>query len=86
MQKVIAMVIVIVAILSIGYVDPENEKSRQLLEMEGFSQIQITGFRFLGCAEEDDLAIGFKAIKNGFTVTGTICSSFFGKGHTIRYD
>lgn len=62
------------------------EKTKELLEMEGFEQIEITGYRIWGCSQDDELHTGFKAWKNGKTRSGVVCAGLFFKGATIRYD
>jgi hypothetical protein len=52
----------------------------------GYSNIQITGYRWTGCSDSDDFATGFKASgPTGKQVYGVVCSGLF-KGATIRMD
>ncbi len=65
-----------------------NEKDfNRLMQQEGISNIQNLGHVYTGCADSDNLATGFKGIKNGVPVKGIVCgdNSWGGKGYTIRY-
>jgi hypothetical protein len=58
--------------------------TKKLLKAEGYTDIEITGYRFLVCGD-DQIRTGFKAKKNGNEITGTVCEGIL-KGKTIRYD
>lgn len=61
-------------------------KGKRLLEMQGFTDIQKTGYPMLCCAEKDVFSTGFKCkSKDGTVVRGCFCSGFF-KGITIRFE
>ena len=50
----------------------------------GYTTINITGYEFFGCAQDDQFHTGFTAIgPGGASVSGVVCSSFL-KGATIR--
>lgn len=56
------------------------------LESMGFTNVQTTGYRLLGCGTGDIRHTGFMATSvNGTRVSGIACSGFF-KGTTIRFD
>lgn len=58
----------------------------RVLEQAGYTQVQPTGYRFLGCSDNDLFREGFRAVSPaGIPVSGVVCSSFI-KGHTIRID
>lgn len=60
--------------------------ANRALDSAGYSQIQITGFRFFGCGEDDNFRTGFAAVgPTGKPVTGVVCGGFL-KGSTIRLD
>lgn len=62
------------------------EKATALLETQGYEDIQITGFKFFGCSEDDLSRTGFIATgMNGQQVEGVVCSGWFFKGATIRF-
>lgn len=63
-----------------------EDKTVRILEAEGYTNIEITGYRAFMCGENDTYSTGFKATnKNGNNVTGVVCGGF-AKGYTIRYD
>lgn len=55
----------------------------RMLEQEGYSDIEITGYVFFGCGESDIFHTGFTAKKNTHTITGVVCQGLL-KGATIR--
>jgi hypothetical protein len=62
--------------------DPEG--ARRVLEKQGYSQIQITGYKFFGCSKGDTYRTGFKATApNGSYTSGVVCKGWF-KGNTVR--
>jgi len=56
----------------------------KVLEDDGYQQIQITGYSWLGCDKEDFFSTGFTAYKNDREISGVVCEGFF-KGATIRF-
>jgi len=63
-----------------------SDGATRALDSAGYSQIQITGFRFFGCGEDDNFRTGFAAVgPTGKPVTGVVCGGFL-KGSTIRLD
>lgn len=62
-----------------------GNKARQVLEADGYTDVEITGYRPFKCSEDDNFNTGFKAKKNGKVITGTVCGGFL-KGNTIRVD
>lgn len=63
-----------------------NSGMKTLMENEGYTNIEPTGYRFFMCSQDDFYHTGFKATKNGKVVTGAVCEGIFLKGKTIRYD
>lgn len=62
------------------------DKAVTILEREGYENIEIRGYDFFGCSEDDFYHTGFTASKNDQVVNGVVCSGLF-KGSTIRlYD
>lgn len=59
-------------------------QARDVLEAQGYSDIEITGYDMWGCSEDDDFHTGFRATgQDGNRVRGTVCSGWF-KGATVR--
>lgn len=62
-----------------------EEKSRKVLRMNGFYDIQITGYNPMKCSDQDLTSTGFRAKRGeGQVVSGTVCCGAL-KGCTIRY-
>lgn len=68
-----------------GCSNPSPDRITKILMDSGYSDIQLTGPRPLGCSEDDHYSDGFKAKgPTGRDVKGVVCSTVFGKGSTIR--
>lgn len=64
----------------------DTETAHRVLENEGMTDIETTGYRYLGCSKGDTFNSGFKATNaNGKHVEGVVCNGLF-KGATIRFD
>ena len=62
--------------------DPKAAK--RALEIQGFTEITLTGWKWTGCAKGDDFTTGFTATApSGMRVSGVVCSGWF-KGATVR--
>lgn len=77
---------VVVGVVSLVGGCTDNATAMRVVAGHGFTDIEITGFRWFGCGEEDTYHTGFQA-KNvrGETVTGVVCSGWFKNG-TMRLD
>lgn len=64
------------------------EKTKTLLERQGYTDVEITGWRPLACdTESDTYATGFRAKSpNGSETKGTVCAGLLFKDATIRYE
>lgn len=82
-MKKFIMTVLAVAALS-GCTDADN--AERILESNGYSNIQITGYNWFGCSEDDFQHTGFNAVgPTGKPVTGTVCSGIFFKNSTVRF-
>lgn len=70
--------------LLVGCTDENN--TRSTLRKSGYSDINITGYSWLACGDDDTFHTGFRA-KNpsGEIVEGTVCCGLVAKGCTIRF-
>ncbi|MFE9084871.1 hypothetical protein ACQKKG_08300 [Brevundimonas sp. NPDC003935] len=60
-------------------------QSREVLLDAGYSNIEIGGYDWFGCSEDDALRTKFKATgPTGRKVEGVVCAGMFFKGATIR--
>lgn len=64
----------------------KKAETQKILSSQGFIDVEITGYRFLGCDEKDFFRTGFVATSpNGQRIKGIVCAGWF-KGSTIRFD
>lgn len=62
----------------------DQTTAKRLLEEQGYKNIAITGYVWMGCSEDDTFHTGFTATSAaGSQVKGVVCSDWF-KGATIR--
>lgn len=91
---VVLTIIAIIGTMIIGgfsgdgsFFSPTNSKKAMgFLVEQGYTDIQITGYEAFACSDEYDYSTGFIAKNwNERTVSGEVCSSFWGKYSTIRF-
>lgn len=62
------------------------DRSTSALLAAGYTNIEMTGYSFFACSDDDTFSTGFKARgPSGVKVSGTVCSGIL-KGATIRLD
>jgi len=72
-------------LLLAGCTRPEN--ATRILADQGYRDIKITGYKLFDCGKDDTTATGFEATSPaGIHVKGTVCSGWFLKASTIRFD
>lgn len=82
MKFFVAMILICLELMSCT--DPE--KAVEVLQKQGYTNIEITGYEFGACAEEDVFHTGFIAVSpSGYAVGGVVCSGLL-KGSTIRFE
>jgi hypothetical protein len=65
----------------------DNVNAKRILEENGYTNIQFTGYAFFACSKDDTYHTGFTAISpSGKFVSGTVCAGLFFKNSTIRFD
>ena len=76
--------VALLALLLAACTDPTA--ARKALDNLGFSDVEITGYRFFTCGDDYTYHTGFSA-KNpkGNLVTGAVCSGWF-KGSSVKFD
>lgn len=84
MKFLISVFSVIVISLGLsGCTDAKN--AERILTSQGYTDVQITGYDFFGCSEDDFQHTGFKAKSvNGSDISGTVCSGILFKNSTVR--
>lgn len=80
----LVVLIVIVVLLMLGCSRPNA--TQDLLERQGYTEIETTGYKWFACSKDDGFSTGFKA-KNpdGVVVTGVACTGLL-KATTIRFN
>lgn len=64
-----------------------NSKARRILEGAGYTDIDLGGYAWFDCSEDDSLASDFTAKgPNGQIVHGAVCCGMLAKNCTIRLD
>lgn len=59
----------------------------RVLESQGMTEIELTGYAWFSCSEDDFYKTKFRAVSvTGEKVSGAVCSGLFFKGATVRYD
>lgn len=78
---------IIVLILSSLRFCTDEKHARKVLEDNGYTNIEFTGYKYFACAKDDSLHTGFTATSsNNRKIEGTVCSSIFFKNATIRFE
>lgn len=64
-----------------------NTDATRILEENGYTGIEMTGYNFFACGKDDFYHTGFSAKSPiGKTVRGTVCSGILFKNSTIRFE
>jgi hypothetical protein len=78
-----ASILLLVCVSELGCTD--NEGSMRALQGNGFTDIRLTGYEWLGCGRDDSYSTGFYAKNpNGVYVSGVVCCGTF-KSCTVRF-
>jgi hypothetical protein len=92
MRKFILMLVVLVAVVTVGCTD--DELAKKVLIEQGYQNVILMGYRLGGCAENDNMHTGFVATNSvsNKKVEGVVCSQLsigtlfgVGKGATVRF-
>jgi hypothetical protein len=81
MKKLICIAMVLTA----ACVGTDNDGSRRTLDAAGYSNIELTGYKWYGCGQDDSYHTAFSATNPaGKRVSGVVCCGMM-KGCTIRF-
>jgi len=84
MKRLVVLVMISVSVLVAGCTN--SNKAQRVLEANGYTQIQYTGYRFFMKSDNETFSTGFRAKSpSGKIVTGAVTSGWIGGG-TIRLD
>jgi hypothetical protein len=65
----------------------DEERAREVLEGNGYTNIQLTGYQWGACSQEDTSHTGFQALSPAkVMVRGTVCCGLILKNCTIRFE
>jgi len=85
MKKIKLLSLALIISLSITSCMTDDYNAKRVLETQGYTNIELTGYDYFGCSDDDFYSTGFKAKSiNGNNVEGVFCSSVLSKGGTIR--
>ena len=84
MKKLLALAAVLATTTLSGCTDEAS--ARRTLNASGFKDVQITGYEWFSCGEDDASHTGFIATNpNGARVSGVVCCGLVFKACTIRF-
>lgn len=85
-MKKIKILLIILSVLIIQGCTNSSEATR-ILKENGYKNINITGWGWFKCSQDDFFATKFDALStSGKKVSGTVCSGLIFKGSTIRFN
>lgn len=65
----------------------DSESALRVLRAQGYTKVEITGWRPFAKGKDDFYSTGFRAVApSGEVVTGTVTSGFWFKSSTVRLD
>lgn len=88
--ELMIVVVILAVLITLGSgpifgTDPQGAK--RTLEAQGYTQVEITGYRWFAGGQGDFYKTGFRAKSpNGTEITGAVCRGLWFKGTTIRFD
>lgn len=84
MQKYIAILTLLICTIFAGCTNPNH--AIEVLSDNGYTDIQMTGYNFFACGQDDLYHTGFTAKgPTGKTINGTVCEGLLFKNATIRF-
>lgn len=87
MFKTICCVLLVVGVVFLQSRCTDEKEAQRILEAQGYTNIQFTGYSWFSCSEKDTYSTGFEAKGvNGKTISGSVCSGLFFKNSTIRFE
>lgn len=74
--------LLVIALFAIGCTD--GAAARSALEDDGYTDIELTGYSFFGCGDDDTFHDGFRARRGDRVVEGVVCCGWL-KDCTVRH-
>lgn len=85
-STLIVTILVVFLLLGACGLFQQQDRAKRVLEDQGYTDVEITGWRPFMADRNDTFSTGFKAISpSGAKVTGAVTGGFL-KGSTIRLD
>ena len=91
-QELLFFTILVIALLGgyaltlgFGGCDVDEQTAIEVLQDEGYTDIEIGGHAYFSCGEDDALASEFTAKRGERVVEGSICCGFWIKDCTVRH-
>lgn len=75
--------LIIISLLLIGCTN--EHEARRVLDNDGVTDVQMTGYKWFACGDHDFYHTGFSGKRNGKNIEGIVCSGLIFKASTIRY-
>lgn len=83
MKKTLAL-LALAACLA-GCTEPKH--TAEILAINGYTNVQITGYAWFACSKDDWYHTGFTALgPTGLPIKGCVCSGLLFKNSTIRFE
>jgi hypothetical protein len=87
----VAVIVILTIFFTIFFAGPifgvDRKGATEVLEAQGYTQVQITGYRWFIGDKGDFYHTGFKAKSpNGTPISGAVTKGLLFKGATIRFD
>lgn len=77
--------LLLLAALGVGCT-PSDAEARRTLDAYGFTDVELTGYSWMGCGDDDSTSTGFTAVNaKGDAVQGVVCCGFLTKACTVRF-
>lgn len=77
--------IAVITLLSAGCTQPDHAK--QILESQGYTNVQMQGYDWLNCSKDDTYHDKFTAKgPTGKQISGVVCGGLLFRGATVRLD
>lgn len=87
MWKIVACIFMVAVVVLLQSSCTDEKEAQRILEAQGYTNIQFTGYKWFACSEKDTYTTGFEATGvNGKQIKGSVCSGMFFKNSTIRFE
>lgn len=76
-----------IAVLALSGCGVPEADAKRAIEAHGITNVEIGGYAFWGCSEDDKLRSKWTGIgSNGQPISGVICGGLLFKGYTVRFN